>query len=317
VDTALTERTPLRIFLTGATTPLGQAITVALTAAGHKIIGVTPTADGANLVRKLGGLPVYVDVSRASELESNIRMAKADVVVNAAPQVANQPPVRTVEWNTDKLAANAAALAKAAASAGAKFLVHTSYAFVAGDANGATVDETAKPNTGDNPLLKATRKAEPAALNGGVAACVLRFGFLYGPQSDALTALENTLRLSRPVVTGDGLSNWVQLADAAEAVRRAVEGQPSGEIFNIVDSHPTSAADFVTAFAAALGIEPPGTLPGFARRLLLSPVQSDLMALSTQVSAAKAAEKLGWTPQYTSVRAGLEQTLMMWRAASA
>lgn len=317
MDTAITERTPLRIFLTGATTPLGQALLTTLTAAGHKVIGVVPTAQGAGLVRGLGGLPAYVDISRASELESNIRMAKADVVINAASQAPNQPPVQTVEWNADSLPGNSAALAKAAASAGAKFLIHTSYAFVAGDTGGATVDETAKPNTGDNALLKATRKAENAALNGGVPACVLRMGFLYGPQSDSLTTLSDAIRQGRPVVAGDGLANWVHLADAAEAVRRAVEAQPGGEIFNIVDGHPASAADFVAAFAAALGLETSGGLPGFARRLMISQTQLDLMALSTQVSAAKAFEKLGWAAQYNTLSAGLEQTLMTWRAASA
>lgn len=317
MDTAITERTPLRIFLTGATTPLGQAITRALTAAGHKVVGVTSSTQGGGVVRELGGLPVYVDTSRASELESNIRMAKADVVINAAPQAPNQPPISSVEWNADSLVGNTAALAKAAASAGVKYLVHTSYAFVAGDTGGATVDETTKPNTGDNALLKATRRAENAALNGGVPACVLRMGFLYGPESESLTTLSDALRQGRPIVAGAGLANWVHTADAAEAVRRVVEAQPNGEIFNIVDGHPASAADFVAAFAAALGIEAPGNPPTFARRLLISQTQSDLMALSTQVSAAKAAEKLGWTAQYKGIRAGLDQTLMMWRAASA
>lgn len=317
MDTALTQTTPLRIFVTGATTPLGQVVTRRFSAAGHHVYGVAERSAGATLVRKNGGLPLFVDPSRAAELESNLRMSKAEVVIHLAPQAANHVPFRNADWDAENLAAHAAALSKAAAAAGVKFLVHTSYAFVVGEQGGAWTDETTAPKTSDNPLLKATARAEKAVLNGQVPACVLRLGYLYGAESEELSEVAATLRLGRPLVTGEGLLNWVHLEDAAEAIRRAAEGQPAGEIFNVVDGSPVSSAQFLTDFAKALGIQPPGNPPKFAQRLLLSSTQSELMALSAQCKAAKIGEALGWTPLYPNHVPGIEQTLLSWRAASA
>lgn len=317
VETAITERTSLRIFLTGAGSTFGRLLIRHLTQAGHQVYGVTAGADEAGLVRQQGGLPLFIDTARAAELESNLRMAKADLIVHAAPQAANHLPLRSAAWDADGLVAQTQALVNAAARVAVKGFIHTSYAFVVGDHAGGVTDETTTPSTGDHPLLTAALRAEQIALSGSVPTCVLRLGYLYGPESEALNAVAAALRLGRPVASGDGLLNWLHMDDAVEAVRRTAESLPQRALFNVVDGQAASSAQFVATLARLLGVQQPGSLPRFAQRLLVGGTQLDLMALSAQCKADAIREALGWTPLYPNHAAGLEQTLLSWRVASA
>lgn len=314
-DTALTERKALSVVVTGASRGPGLAVVRKLVHAGHKVAGVAVSNADANAVRAVGGLPAFADETRGSELTSLVKMAQADIVVDLARQDLNQT-LRNGAWNADELIARANAVAQAARDGGAKFLVATSYAFVYGDAHGHDVSEADKPETNGHPLLKAVIKAEKAALNSGVPACVLRLGYLYGAHMEQMQDVALALRQGRPVPAGSGLANYLYDDDAAEAIRRAVEAQPAGEIINVADGHPVSSAHFLASLADTMGIRAPGTLPGFLNGFLSGSPLKDLFGLSSRVSIAKAQQVLGWTPRYT-LDAGLSDTFLSMRAGVA
>jgi nucleoside-diphosphate-sugar epimerase len=314
-DTALTERKALSIVVTGASRGPGLAVVRKLASAGHKVAGVAGSNADAAAVRAAGGLPVFADETRGSELTSLVKMTKADVVVDLARQDLNQT-LRNGAWNASELIARANAVAQAARDGGAKFLVATSYAFVYGDTHGHEVSEADKPETNGHPLLKAVVKAEKTALNGGVPACVLRLGYLYGAHMSQMQEATHALRQGRPVPTGSGLANYLYDEDAAEAIRRAVEAQPAGEIINVTDGHPVTSANFLAAVASTMGIRAPGALPGFLNGFLSGSPLKDLFGLSSRVNIAKAEQVLGWTPRY-SLNAGLSDTFLSMRAEAA
>lgn len=314
MDTALTERKALSIVVTGGTRGPGLEVVKKLAHAGHKVSAITDSAAHADLVRAAGALPVYADELRGSELASVVKNAKADVLVDLSRQDLNQT-VLNAAWDADELVTRAKATAQAAKDGGAKFLVFTSYAFVYGDTHGHEVDESAKPSTGGHPLLKAILRAEKAALNSGVPACVLRLGYLYGAHIEQLHAVTTTLRQGRPVAVGDGLANYVYAVDAAEAIRRAAEAQPSGEVLNITDGHPVTSAQFVGAVAESLGMRAPSKYPSFLNGFMAGSPLKDLFGLSTKISISKAQAVLGWTPSYP-LKAGLSDTSLTWRAES-
>jgi nucleoside-diphosphate-sugar epimerase len=314
------EKTALRVFITDGTSGLGRAITRQLVSQGHQVAGVVSTLAEANQLRAEGGLPAYNDLFRASEIASTLKMLKTDVVVNNAPQAINSLPLPEPDWAyaTRLLAEGAPALAAAAAEAGVRLLVHLSYTFLYGDTHGQWADESYALQTEDG-LFAAAAAAEKAVLGGAAPGCVLRAGFTYGPNSAAVHALRRALISRGAVTVGSGEAGWVHNRDLAQAVGLVIDRQPAGEIFNIADEHPLSPAEFVNRFADRMGVAKPSNLklPFGLGQYVQHPSLRALLAVSVRASAAKAREQLGWQPQFASVDAGIDQTLLAWRAAEA
>lgn len=310
----------LSVFITGATTGLGRAITRQLIAHGHKVAGTAGSLNDAHTIRADGGLPVYLDLARASEIASNLKMAKVDVIVNAAPQEINALPLHRPDWDYYRglLNTGGTALVAAAAQTGVRLIVHLSLAALYGDTHGEWVDETAPVST-ESALLAAAAHAEDALLNGPVPACVLRAGFNYGPGSQSIQALQQALISRGSVNVGHHPASWVHTADLASAVVQVVNQPVGGEIFNVADDNPVSPAAFVDQFADSMGVNRPGKggLPFGLGQWLVSPDERALLEASFKASSAKARERLGWKPQFPNVRAGIEQTLLALRAAEA
>lgn len=312
----------LRVFVTSATEGLGRAVTRQLVARGHTVTGMAQDRAQADLIRADGGLPVYNDLFRASEIASTLKMVQADVIVNTTPQSINGLPIHDPDWDYYRrlLTDSTTALVQAAAQAEAKFVVHTSYAFLYGDTHGEAVDESAPLTTG-NALFKAAAEAETTVLKGAVPGCVLRAGFNYGPGSASIRLLQHKL-INRGALAGinsDHLASWVHGADLATAVVLAAEQQPAGDIFNVADDEPVTVNAFVDDFADSMSVARPTrrSLPSFLEPFTTTALSRALMATAFQVNTAKAKAQLGWSPAYPDHESGMEQTLLTWRAAEA
>jgi nucleoside-diphosphate-sugar epimerase len=307
------------VYVTGATTGLGRTVMRQLAAQGHQVAGTAVTLGDAHLIREDGGLPVYNDLFRASEIASTLKMLKTTVIVNTAPQVINALPFHRPDWDYYRrlLAEGGAALA-AAAQADVKFIIHLSYAFLYGDTHGHWADET-HPISTDNDLFLAAARAEDSILKGSVPGAVLRAGYTYGPDNKSLQALRQMLVDRGAVTVSEQPASWVHVADLTSAVALAVEQQPGGEIFNVADDDPISPAAFVDLFADSIGVTRPRrvSLPASLRDMLTPPDERALLETSFKVSSDKIKTRLGWSPQYPTVAPGLEQTLLAWRAAEA
>jgi nucleoside-diphosphate-sugar epimerase len=314
-DSALTERSTLKIFLTGATSPMGGVLTKHLTDAGHEVTGLAEGYSTNHIVKENGGLPVYGDLLHAGELKNIIKRREIDVVIHLQTQFPNHIPLQGADWQADQLEASTRAITEAAAEGGAKFYVHTSYAFVYGDQHGHWVDETTRPHLGEeDTLLRSALRAERIALDAAVPSSVLRLGYLYGPASNSLRKLVDTVRGSRPVVSGSGLINFVHMDDAAEAIRRAAETRKDGAILNITDGSPISSTAFLDKLVGVVGISTPAGVPKFMQRFVASKQQQELMGLSARVRNSRAKEELGWSPRFDQIGKGLEDTMLSWRA---
>jgi nucleoside-diphosphate-sugar epimerase len=317
------QETPsLSVYVTGATEGLGRAVIRQLVAQGHKVAGSANSLTEANLIRSEGGLPVYNGLFRASEIASTLRLMKADVVVNAAPQNVNALPLHNPDWDhyTRMARETAAACAEAAAMAGVRYVVHTSFAFLYGDTHGESVSEDHALDTGD-PLFAAAAAGEKAVLEGAVPACVLRAGLNYGPDSDSIHALHRALISRGPVNVGSSDSAcWIHQTDLANAIVLAVTHQPPKAVFNIVDDQPLSPAAFVDSFADHLGVARPGktNLPTSLAQIMQRTIPAGhraLLATSVRASNISAKERLGWQLEYPTSETGIAQTLLAWRAA--
>ncbi|MBL8134787.1 MAG: NAD(P)-dependent oxidoreductase [Anaerolineae bacterium] len=302
----ITQAGALKVFLTGAASAAGRAAVRLLSARGYRVFGATSQSmDGARTVRADGGIPVYADMLRAGELRSAILSAEADLVINLAPQSANHGILGGNPWDSRLLIEGTAALAEAAASAGVKYLVHTSYVFAGGD------DEAAAS------LIEAAQAGERSALEGGVPACVLRFGFVYGGDSPELSEARRVMAKGRSVAAGDPNAHgyWLHTADAASAVLAAVQQQPVGVTLNIADAHPASALEFMNYFAEAQGLTRPSRGSGMSLRALLSgATTADPAKVHVHADLTEAQTVLSWSPRFVDFRRGIDDVLLSWRA---
>lgn len=318
------ENGKLSVFVSGATTFLGRYLTRRLVAAGHSVTGMTVGAEGASIVRRDGGLPVYADPTRPGEIRSVLMMAQADVFVHAAPQRYNQIPHYRSVWSeretkANELAVGTVAALEAAQAAGVKYFIHASYAFLYGDRDGHWVDESAALRApGESNFFKAALFAEQVvAGQSAVPAAILRLGFGYCEYSEALQEIASRLKRGREIITGSAsaFANWIHAEDAANAIIQVALRPQGGAVFNLVDDTPLSPAAFANQLADALGVAHP--------RVPLLPltrptaVQQALLTCSLRVRNDQAKAALNWKPKYPSARQGLEQTLVSWRAGEA
>ena len=95
------EKVALSVFISAGTSLVGRAVTRACVAAGHKVTAMTTNRAGAEIIRADGGLPVYAEAHHAGEIKSMMTMAKADVAVHLAPQLANEAPFLGVDVDVE------------------------------------------------------------------------------------------------------------------------------------------------------------------------------------------------------------------------
>jgi nucleoside-diphosphate-sugar epimerase len=122
-----------RIFLAGAAGVVGGRLTPLLLAQGHRVWGSTRSPDKSEVLRKLGALPVAVDVFDAEALATAVLEAKPEIVIHQLTDLsAIQDPAK---WS-DALARNARIreqgthhLVAAARKAGARRLIAQSIAW--------------------------------------------------------------------------------------------------------------------------------------------------------------------------------------------
>jgi nucleoside-diphosphate-sugar epimerase len=176
--------------LAGAAGVVGRRLTPLLLAQGHRVWGSTRSPDKSEVLRKLGALPVAVDVFDAEALE-----AKPEIVIH---QLTDLSAIQDPAKRSDALARNARIreqgthnLVAAARKAGARRLIAQSIAWAyAGGPRPYGEDHPLDLNAdGDRAVSvrgveSLERQVLAASLMEGL---VLRYGRLYGPGSGADT----------------------------------------------------------------------------------------------------------------------------------
>jgi nucleoside-diphosphate-sugar epimerase len=193
----------------------------------------------------------------------------------------------------------------------AAFLVHASYAFLEGAEGGSRVGKRMRP------IVDAAREAEQLVLDSDQRACVVRLGYLYGPQWRDLKAYRRAFRLGRPYWAGPrrNLQHHLYCDDAARALLTAAQRRPSGRLTYASDGTPASFADFMDHFARLVGRTRPLHLPSASRSFVQLVVREPHMEMVEMAAAGPAAPRLsGWRPRVTNYRDGLAEVVQAWTA---
>ena len=302
----------MRVFVTGATGALGQHLVPGLVAAGHEVTATTRTPGKAERLRAAGATPVVLDGLDRAAVIAAVRAAGPEVIVHQMTALADMRGLRNPDQvfavtnelrtrGTDNLLA-------AAAEAGTRRVIAQGYTGWPNERSGGLV------KTEDDPLdsrvvpsaartLAAIRHVEETVPLKAPEGIVLRYGSFYGP--GASQVLLDFLRKRQLPVIGGGAGIWsfIEITDAAAATIAAVDRGAPG-IYNVVDSDPAPAADWLPYLASVAGAKPPLRVPAWLGRLLAGEFVVTQMTSARGSSNDKARKILGWEPRYASWREG-------------
>ena len=299
-------------------TELGRETIRQLVAKEYRVTGIGSDADTDRL-RDNGATYIKADLTKASELTKAIQTAKPDVVLNLTPQITNTLLHDGQNWQGyDEILPNTTkALLAALENTELKLLVHLSYAFLYGNAKDATEEMPLNPPNND-PIFQAAVRAEEQITSSNLPYCLLRMGFLYGPQSEDLKKYETSFKMKRPYYAGpeDNLANFLHYEDAAKALLLVVEQQPVGKTFNVVDGSPIPFANFIDTYAMKMEYSKPAHIPLFTApvaQIIIKEQQMEILDCSTTVKSDRFRQQFNWSPSYSSYESGLDQTLSVWQ----
>jgi nucleoside-diphosphate-sugar epimerase len=190
--------------------------------------------------------------------------------------------------------------------ADAALLVHASFAFALG-----------RPEK--DPLCSiaaAILECERLALSGPTPACVVRLGYLYGPESADLRAYRKAFRLGRPYWAGSrkALQYHLHQHDAVSALRAAAKPRNAGKILYASDGKPASFMQFMDDFARRVGRRFPLHVPLFATPVIRLIVREEHMQQTALAMPPRAPRPRvpGWKPRFADYGAGLDATIGDW-----
>jgi nucleoside-diphosphate-sugar epimerase len=306
----------MKVFVAGASGVIGRPLVRQLVAAGQDVVGMSSTEAGAGRVSDAGAEAVVCDALDADAVNDAVASARPDVVVNELTKLPRDYDTRNIDERfyapTNRIrTVGGGNLLEAAVASGARRFVTQSIAFLYAPEGEMVKDENGRPSTDAPPPfgdgVRAMISHERAVLDAeGIQGLVLRYGWFYGPGTyyAADGSIAEMVRKRRfPVLGGsDGLFSFIHIDDAAAATVVACErGEPG--VYNVVDDEPATVAEWLPAYAEALGAKRPWKVPGFIGRLLGGSAARMTIGLRG-ASNAKARRELGWEPEYSSWRTG-------------
>ncbi|KQR81660.1 NAD-dependent dehydratase [Burkholderia sp. Leaf177] len=235
----------MRIFLTGATGFIGSALVPELIGAGHQVIGVTRSDEGA---RALDAAGAEVHRGTLEDPESLRRGAEqADAVIHTAFDHDFSKFVENCEKDRRVIAALGSALAGSD-----RPLIITSGTGIGAGPNGEPATEDVFNSSHPNPRI-ASELAGNALLDAGINVSVMRLPQVHNPFRQGLISPIVEIAREKGVVAyvGKGENRWPagHLSDVAQLYRLAVEAGERGARYNAVGEEGVSSR----AIAESLG----------------------------------------------------------------
>jgi len=321
----------VRVLVTGATGFTGGHLARHLVAQGDTVRAlVRDPARAAGLVA--AGVEVVAgDLATRQTLAAAV--AGIDVVYNVAA-LYRQAGLPEATYRT----VNAEAvgwLVEAAATAGARRVVHCSTVGVHGDIEHPPADEQAPLRPGDTyqiTKLEGERLAAASAASRGIELVIVRPSGIYGPGDRRLLKLFRGVARRRFVVLGDGqiFYHLTHIDDLVEGFRLAgIVPAAAGRTYILAGGEVTTLNELVAIIAAEAGVRPrdlhlpvwPFWGAGAICEAICAPLglepplyrrRVDFFTKSRAFDISRARTELGFAPR-VDLRSGVRRTLSWYR----
>lgn len=322
----------MRYFITGATGFIGGHLARQLRAAGHEVVALVRTPDGARDLAGLGVELVQGDILEPGTLRAPMEGVDGVFHLAAWYRLGAKDRENARAINVD----GTRNVLQAAADAGVPRVVYTSTLAVFGDTGGRVVDEAYRM---DGPWLSEYDRTKWQAhyevalpmMDAGLPLVIVQPGLVYGPgdHSNVGLALRDYLRRRLPAIPDQG-GCWAFVEDTARGHVLAMERGAVGESY-IIGGRPHRWKEALAVAEEVTGIPAPRfVLPAPIARLasvLMKPVAAVATLPPTyhpetlRVAAgstyfgddARARREIGWDPR--PLRDGLAITLAAEREA--
>ena len=258
----------MRVFVTGAASPLGRALVTALKRRGDHVIGLVRRRGGEQLLKNLGATPVMGDVRRSESLAR--QMAGCDAVFHVATffdfWARDIRTFDSVNVGGTKNAIAAALVAKVPR------VVHVSSALAIGEPRGEVGYEwTRHRGETRSEFERSKLESERLAMRlrgKGIEVVVVEPSLVLAPGDMGWVGRV----LARAVAGGprfatDAMMSWIGAEDAAQGMIRALEAGKNGERY-ILSSERMSMRQMFDRIALLTGRRPARAWTSRALRLI-------------------------------------------------
>lgn len=297
----------MRVFITGATGYVGEAIALAFARTGHSVRALARSEAAADRLSALELTPVIGDMRSPGTLSA---AAGNDVIVHAA-----------IESGPDRLQIDLAAieaLIEVAKRDGTpRVLIYTSTTFVLGHASGpADEDAPTDPSAHYAAARVEHERIVLAASDSRLSTAVIRPGMVFGGAGGMVGELFRSARETGAAeYVGDGENRWplVHRDDVGSVYRWVAESRGRG-IFHAVDGTALRVRDIAAAASRAAGQsgDTRGVPLSEARRMLGG--FADALCLDQELTARRS-RALGWAARHPPFPDAADAAFDEWSAA--
>lgn len=279
----------MRVFVTGATGFIGSALVPELIQAGHKVLGMTRSEQGAEALVRAGAEAHHGTLEDIASLKAGA--AQADAVIH----LAFNHDFSRFQANCEEDRRAIEAMGEVLAGSDRPFL-GTAGVLVGKPIPGHPLDEDdAKPKDG---FPRYSEEATLETVEKGVRGIVMRLSQIHDTRRQGLVSFMIRTALEKGVCAyvGDGSNRWAaaHVSDTARLYRLALEEGEAGSRWHAVAEQGVAAKDIAEALGRRLSLPVVSISQEEAMRDY--GFLGHFMSLDCPTSNWKTRERLGWEP---------------------